>query len=180
MKTFFYLFAFCYWMQSTNAQISSYQLDEMPQQTIVKKDDCSGLKPVYYNFSRRRLYTNNKMPLNHRHFLELCRGINDPGIQHQIRKYDQLTSNKKKLIGAMIFTGVAGYITTMGSMVAVSGSGRTPEGAYTALGIGLASLFIVTPALAISTSLPHQKRKEILFRDLPDAYNFYVVAQANQ
>jgi hypothetical protein len=117
------------------------------------------------------------MPINSRHFLESCRGINDPRIQDQIHKYDKLTGNKKKILGAMIVCGVGGYITTMISVSAMSGSGRTPEGAYTALGVGLASLFLATPILAISSGVPHQKRKEILFRDLPEAYNFYVLSE---
>lgn len=175
MKTIFYIITFCFCIQfDTKAQINSaYQLDEAKMETIVQKNDCDGLKPVFYNFSRRRLYTSNKMPMNPKHFLELCRRINDPGVQEQIRRYDELTRNKRKLIGAMIFTGVAGYATLVGSMVAASSN---VDGAGTAAVIGAASLFVVTPALAISTTAPHQKRKEILFHDLPEAYNLYVTS----
>lgn len=178
MKTIFYLAALFLSLQfNLSAQVNSYQLDDVVPERIEKKNECDGLKPVYFNYTKRRLYYSNKMPLNGRHFLELCRGIDNPSIQHQIYKYDQLTRNKKKLIGAMIVCGVAGYMTTIGSMMAMSGSGRTPEGAYATLGAGLISLCIATPVLAISTGIPHQKRKEILFRDLPDAYNFYVTSQ---
>lgn len=181
MKTIFYLIAFCFCLEfNTKAQFNSYQIDGSEPGLIAKKNDCDALRPVYYNFTSRRLYYSNKMPLNGRHFLELCRGMNDPRIQHQIRRYDQLTSNKRKILGAMIACGIGGYITTMASVVAMSGSGHTPEGAYTTLGIGLASLFIATPVLAISSGIPHQKRKEILFRDLPEAYNFHVLSQTNK
>lgn len=181
MKTTFYLFAFFLSLQfNLNAQVSPYQLDASESEGLVPKKDCDGLRPVYFNYSQRRLYYNNKMPLNSRHFLELCRGVNDPKIRYQIHKYDQLTSNKRKILGAMIACGVGGYITMMGSVVALSTSGPTPEGAYTALGIGAASLFIATPILAISSGIPHQKRKEILFRDLPEAYNFHVLSQNNK
>jgi hypothetical protein len=180
MKTAFYIIAFCFCLRfNTKAQFNSaYQLDEAKMETIVTKNDCDGLKPVFYNFTRRRLYTGNKMPLNPRHFLELCRTINDPAIQEQIRRYDQLTRNKRKLIGALIFTGVAGYVTFIGSAIAASTS--SGDGASIGMGIGAASMLIVTPALAISTTAPHQKRKEILFHDLPEAYNQYVTSQSTK
>jgi hypothetical protein len=181
MKTIFYLLAFCFCIHfNVKAQSDSYQIDGIEPGPIVKKNDCDGLQPVYFNYTKRRLYSHNKMPLNGRHFLDLCRGINDSGIQHQVRRYDQLTSNKRKILGAMITCGVAGYITMIGSMMALSTSGPTPEGAYTTLGIGAASLFIATPILAISSGIPHQKRKEILFRDLPEAYNFHVLSNPNK
>ncbi len=177
MKTTFYLFAFLFSLQfNLSAQVNSYQLDSFESKEIIPKKDCDKLRPVYFNYSKRRLFTNNKMPLNGRHFLELCRGIDDPRIRHQIRKYDQLTSNKKKLIGAMIAAGVAGYFGLIASTGMINSSG--PD-AYIVMGVSAASLVIVTPILAISTSIPHQKRKEILFRDLPEAYNFYVLSQPN-
>lgn len=164
---------------NVNAQVHNYRLDEIPNQPVFKKSECEGLRPVYFNFSRRRLYNSNNMPLNGNHFLELCRGINDPQVQHQLRKYDQLTHNKKKLLVAMIVCGVGGYVGLMGSASMLSSSGNYNKNGYTVLGISAASLFIATPILAISTGIPHQKRKEILFRDLPDAYNFYVLSQPN-
>jgi hypothetical protein len=33
---------------------------------------------------------------------------------------------------------------------------------------------LVIPAVAIYSSVPHQKRKAVLFRDLPIVYNHYV------
>ena len=181
MKTIFYLTALYLSLQfNLSAQIDPYQLDNFEPAIVATKNECDKLKPVYFNYTKRRLYSNNKMPLNGRHFLELCRGINDPKIRFQIRRYDQLTSNKRKILGAMIACGVGGYITTMASMVAMSGSGYTPEGAYATLGVGLVSLLVATPVLAISSGIPHQKRKEILFRDLPEAYNFHVLTQNNK
>jgi hypothetical protein len=181
MKTIFYLIAFSLSLQfNLSAQVNNFQLDAFEQEVVIQKSECGKLRPVYFNYTKRRLYSSNKTPLNGRHFLELCRGMNDPRIQYQIRRYDQLTRNKKKILGAMIACGVGGYITTMVSVSAMSGSGRTPEGAYTTLGIGLASLFLATPILAISSGIPHQKRKEILFRDLPEAYNFHVLSQTNK
>ena len=146
---------------------------------VVKKNDCDGLKPVFYNFSRRRLYTNDKMPMNAKHFLELCHGINDPNVQLQVRKYDKLTSNKKKLIVATIACGVGGYVGLFSSMIMTATSGPTPPNTYNIMGASAIVLF-AAPILAISTSIPHQKRKQVLFHDLPEAYNFYVTSQSNQ
>lgn len=180
MKTFYFL-AFCFWIQLTSeAQFQTYQLDELEQRFTKKENSLDGSKPVYYNFSRRKLYNNDKMVLNPKSFLEMCRGINDLNIQHQIRKYDELTRNKKKLLGAMIVCGVGGYVGLMSSMIMTSSSGGYNNDGYTVMGISAFALFIVTPALAISTTVPHQRRKEILFRDLPEAYNFHVTSLNNQ
>ena len=175
MKTF-YLLAFCFWIQLTSqAQFHSYQLDELEMQTVGVKNDCDRLKPVYYNFTKRRLYSSNKTPLNGAHFLELCRSINDPNVQHQIRRYDELNSRKKKLVAATIVCGVTGYVTLVTSAMSASSRYAT-DAPYIGMGIGAVAM-LATPFLAISTTVPHQKRKEILFRDLPEAYNFHVTSQ---
>ena len=166
MKTIFYLIAFCFCIQvNTKAQINSYQLDEVEPGPIVKKNN-EGLKPVYYNFTRRRLFTSNKVPVNGQHFLQQCRGINDDRVQLQISKYDQLTSNKKKILTAMILSGIGGFIgmVASSSMIGSSSYGYDRQNGYAVLGISAASLFVATPILAISSGIPHQKRKQILCR----------------
>jgi hypothetical protein len=112
--------------------------------------------------------------LNGNDFLSLCRSLNDLAIQDQIARYDQLTRKKRALIGGMISCAIVGYVTMFASMISVSGSGPYNANGYTAMAIGAAVFFIGTPAFAISTAFPHQKRKEIVFRDLPAAYNFYL------
>ncbi len=179
MKTTFYLFAIYLSLQfNISAQVNSFQLDAFEPEAVLQKQDCDKLRPVYFNYTKRRLYSSNKMPLNGLHFLEVCRNINDPNIRLQIRRYDQLTSNKRKLVTATILCGVGGYITLMASALSAS-SGYATEGSYAGIGIGAVAL-LATPFLAISTGIPHQKRKEILFRDLPEAYNFHVLSQNNK
>jgi hypothetical protein len=179
MKTIFYIITFCFCIQyNTKAQFNSYQLDEIGPGPILQKNSNDGLKPVYFNFTKRRLYSSSKMPLNAAHFLESCRGINDPNIQFQIRRYDKLTSNKKKLVAATIICGVGGYVTFLMS-AAYGMSSYANDRHYIGMAVGGAAL-LATPFLAISTSVPHQKRKEILFHDLPEAYNFHVTSQNNQ
>lgn len=183
MKTIFYLAAFCFCFQfSIKAQNNSYEIDEFVTGTTIMKNDRDKLKPVYYNFTRRRLFTSNKVPLNGQLFLQQCRGINDDRIQLQINRYDQLTSNKKKILGAMFVCGIGGFIgmVASSSMIGSSTYGYEAQNGYALLGVSAASLFLATPILAISTGIPHQKRKEILFHDLPEAYNFYVTSQPNQ
>lgn len=180
MKTLIiYISLFCLTLQlSVKAQQNHYRLDPIIPSTIELKNGCDVLRPVYFNYSQRRLYNINNMPINANHFLEMCRGINNPQIRNQIYHYDQLTHNKRKLLGAMIACGVGGYFTFVGSVMALS-SGIPSESTYVVMGVGAVSLFIATPILAISTGIPHQKRKEILFRDLPEAYNFHVLTQTN-
>lgn len=181
MKTIFYLFAFCFSLQfNLSGQVSPYKLDAFEMESTIQKREFDDSRPVYFNFSKRRLYSSDKRPINGRRFLEACRAINDPGIQQQIYNYDKLTNNKKKLIGAMIACGIAGYATMMGSLMMSSTASSTNQGPYIGMGIGAAVLFIATPILAISTTIPHQKRKEILFRDLPEAYNFHVLSHNNK
>lgn len=159
-----------------SAQINAYDL-EYPIATKKEfKKNIQELQPVYYNFSQRKLYYKPGMRLNGNEFLNLCRSINDPAIQDQVARYDQLTRKKKGLIGGMIACAVGGYVTMMASMVAVSGSGYYNPNGYATMALGAAVLFIGTPVFAISTAFPHQKRKEILFRDLPEAYNFYATS----
>ena len=179
MKTIFYLIAFCFCIQFNIKAQSNYQIDEFEPGSIVMKNDCDKLKPVYYNFTRRRLYASNKMPLNGQHFLQLCRGINDDRIQLQINRYDQLTKNKKNILGAMFLCGIGGFIGMVAStsMIGSSSYGYDQNNGYAVLGVSAAALFVATPILAISTGIPHQKRKAILFHDLPEAYNFYVTTQ---
>jgi hypothetical protein len=130
------------------------------------------LKPVYFSYTRRQLYYDNNIRVNGNDFLNMCRGIHDVQIKRQIARYDQLTKKKKILVAASIVCGVSGYLcTVVGASMSSYNSGQAGF-----LVTGLTCL-IATPILAISTSIPHQKRKEVVFRDLPNAYNIYVFNQ---
>ena len=93
-----------------SAQVNRYQLDDFQTEHSITKSGGDKLKPVFYNFSKRRLYTSNQMPLNAQRFLFNCRQINDNKVQFHIQRYDQLTRNKKKLVAATIICGVGGYV----------------------------------------------------------------------
>jgi hypothetical protein len=130
------------------------------------------LMPVYFNYSRRLLFYNNTIRLNGNDFLNMCRSIDDVQIKRQIARYDELSRKKKVLVGMTIVCGVGGYITAVtAATISNYNSGQTAF-----LVTGLACL-LATPILAVSTSIPHQKRKEVVFRDLPYAYNLYVGSQ---
>jgi hypothetical protein len=174
MKTIFiYLSFFCLAVQlNATAQVDPYRMDGcLPVKPKLEKPDNS-LKPVYFNYTWRQLFYNGNIQMNGNNFLNMCRSIDDPQIQLQIARYNQLTRNKKNLLCAMIVCAASGYVTLMGSSFASNGYDYTRQ--YTIMGAGAALLFIATPIIAISTSIPHQKRKEVIFRDLPAAYNFYV------
>ncbi|HWY12146.1 MAG TPA: hypothetical protein VN026_12515 [Bacteroidia bacterium] len=137
-----------------------------------------GLVPVYYNYSSRQLFYNGIMPLNGNAFLGMCRGINDFKVQQQIARYDQLTKNKKRLVALTIVSGIGGYLLSIGSLAGFS-SYRSSDSQNATLAVGALAL-LACPVLAISTAIPHQKRKEVVFRDLPAAYNFYVESQTKK
>jgi len=179
MKTLHYFsLLLCLLQLSLNAQ--SGQPDTgMSSQPVQLRFQNNTLQPIYFNYSRRQLFYNKTVRENPKEFLNLCRTLHDPQIKNQIARYDHLTQNKKIITASMIAAGVTGYILTM---VASDYTGNTPGAnnyQYPMLFGGLAFL-LATPILAITMSVPHQKRKEVLFRDLPDAYNFYVITQSKK
>lgn len=173
MKKIVYYTVFLLVLSQTKAQqivASSASL-----QTSISENQIPEIQPVYFNYSRRQLLYNKDTRINPAYFLKLCRNINDAQVKNQIARYDQLTRNKKILVSAMFASGITGFSLMMASN-GMYGTGVSTQSQYAVLFSGL-GLLLATPVLAISTSIPHQKRKQILFRDLPNAYNFYAVSQ---
>ncbi len=129
------------------------------------------LQPVYFNFRKRLLldkYKNRIQPLE---FLDLCRTINDSAIQQQVARFDGFTKDKANLGLAALGSGATAF-ALLGSVAVYSEQHNTNATAGFAFFGVIAAISI--PAIAIYTSVPHQKRKTVLFRDLPVAYNQYV------
>jgi hypothetical protein len=126
-------------------------------------------KPVYFNYHLRKLYYNGKGRISGAAFLELCRTINDSAVQYQISRYDGFTRKKGAMLIAMAINGVVGLVA-VNAASAMSVSGEASPLLITAGVLAILS----APVLAIATTAPHQKRKAVLFRDLPIAYNHYV------
>lgn len=169
-----FLLLSCY-VQAQQIQISSANTAAISSRYNL---EGASLQPVYFNFSRRLLFSDKQKTtrIHPKNFLQECRGINNAEIQNQIARYDHLTQNKKILTGTMIACAVSSYALLMAGSSMISSSYPSGQGANAVLCAGV-SLLLATPVLAISTSIPHQKRKEILFRDLPNAYNFYALSQ---
>lgn len=149
-------------------QISNYNLESEQFYSQEK------LKPVYFNFHRRQLkdfQKNNIQPLE---FLNLCRSIKDSAIQLQVARYDEYTKDKARL-GVVALGGGFSAIGLLGSAAAsASSGGQGSDVMATSLAcFGVIGLLAI-PVAAIYSSVPHQKRKTVLFRDLPVAYNQYV------
>lgn len=179
MKTLHYfIFLLCALQISLSAQTNLRDTGTISQ-PVQHTFQSNTLQPIYFNFSRRQLFYDKTVRANPKEFLNLCRSINDPQIKNQIARYDHLTQNKKIISASMIGAGVAGYILTMAASYYPGNSPGASSYQYPMLFGGLACL-LATPILAITTSVPHQKRKEVLFRDLPDAYNFYVFTQSKK
>ena len=133
------------------------------------------LKPVYFNFRRRQLkdfQKNNIQPLE---FLNLCRAIKDSSVQFQIARYDSFTKDKVRLGVVALVSGFATIGLLGGASAAASSGGGQGNELITGTlaSFGVVALLVI-PAVAIYSSVPHQKRKAVLFRDLPVAYNQYV------
>jgi hypothetical protein len=129
------------------------------------------LSPVYFNFHKRELRDLNKKVISATEFLNLCRNINDTAIQIQVARYDSFTKDKQRLGLIALGSGFAA-MGLFGSAGATAGQGNDViTGSFAFFGVVGA---LVIPAAAIYSSVPHQKRKAVLFRDLPVAYNHYV------
>lgn len=148
-----------------SSQASNYNLEANQLNTTER------LTPVYFNFHKRELRDLNKQVISAVEFLNLCRTINDSAIQIQVARYDSYTKDKQRL--GLIALG-SGFVAmgSLGSAGATAGQGNDIiAGSFAFFG---ALSVLVIPAVTIYSSAPHQKRKAVLFRDLPIAYNHYV------
>lgn len=129
--------------------------------------------PVYFNYRRRLLKYNGTQRMGGAEFLSLCRTIQDSAVQEQVSRYDAYTAEKQKLGLAALGSGFAGF-ALLGGAAANTQSNETVTATLAVTGV-MAVLAI--PAIAIYSSVPHQRRKAVLFRDLPIAYNLFVENQ---
>lgn len=129
--------------------------------------------PVYYNFFKRQLLYNGCEKISGADFLEICRGINDSAVQAQIARYDNYSLNKGKMGLVAVSAGITGFgmLLNVEQMSGSQASDQIMRGTLVTAGvIGILTI----PVMAIASSVPHQRRKAVLFRDLPIAYNNYV------
>lgn len=140
--------------------------------SVVLKANATYL-PVYFNYRRRLLKYNGVARIDGISFLNMCRSIKDSAVQEQIARYDEFTSQKQKLGFAAMGSAFAAFACFGGSVANDQGK---PELTVMLVGTG-AFCVIAVPVIAIYSSVPHQKRKTVLFRDLPVAYNAYVERQ---
>lgn len=136
-------------------------------QSEFKTPTTQTLEPIYFSYKKRQLiYKCQKM--RGEKLVAICRNIPDSAIQEQINYYDNLSNNKKWILCSTIVCGASALVLLYSSALFpfeknagyIAGSG-----AAAALASGIT---------AICSSIPHQKRKIIMFKDLPIAYNLYV------
>lgn len=106
-------------------------------------------------------------------FLTMCRSIKDSAVQEQVARYDGYTKEKQKLGVAVLGCGF--LATGMLGGVAANDKG-SPEFNMMLAFTGMVAL-IAIPVIGIYSGTPHKKRKAVLFRDLPIAYNLFVESQ---
>lgn len=136
------------------------------------------LTPVYFHFRKRQLRDTDKNLIQPIEFLNLCRSINDSAIQCQVARYDAFTK-EKQTIGVVALGSGFGAIGLLGAASMNAADGQNSEMVTGSLAFfGVIGVLII-PVAAIYSSVPHQRRKGILFRDLPVAYNHYVETHQN-
>ncbi len=177
MKTSILSIAFMLCFVTQNAQVSSFEIHSVNVDSVSKNYYSQDeLSPVYFNFHKRQLKDLNKNVINPIDFLNLCRTINDTLIQIQVARYDAFTRDKQRLGLISLGSGFAA-MGFLGSAAANSYQENNMVSG-TLIFLGVASVLVI-PALAIYSTVPHQKRKTVLFRDLPVAYNYYVERHNN-
>ena len=130
------------------------------------------LLPVYFSYNKRKLILNGKR-MSGIALVNMCRSINDPCVQEQLKCYDQLSTNKRWILTSTAFCGANTFV-----MICATSSTTQNNSAIWA-SCALASA-IAAGVTAICSSIPHQKRKIIMFHDLPIAYNNYLASQTNK
>jgi hypothetical protein len=130
------------------------------------------LNPVYFNFSRRQLRDAQKNAISPIEFLNTCRSINDSVVQFQVARYDAFTRDKQKLGLIALGSGFSAF-ALLGTAVSTAEQNNNTNASASFAFFGTVAL-IAIPVIAIYSTVPHQKRKSVLFRDLPIAYNQYV------
>ncbi len=188
MKTTLLLFALVLTDLITNAQNenksitsicdSTQQTEKILAKQIVqlKTSPQNELMPVYFNFRKRLLTDHHKNRIQPFEFLDLCRSIKDSAVQQQVARYDSYTKEKANLGLIALGNGTASFVL-LGSALVSSGQNNTNlTAAYGFFGV---AALVSIPVIAIYSSVPHQKRKAVLFRDLPIAYNQYVESLNN-
>lgn len=128
--------------------------------------------PVYFNYRRHQLQYNGKQ-IDGLDFLEMCRSIPDSSIREQVKQYEDYTAQKQKLVFSLMGSGFAGMACIGGAL----GNASPSTGANGPLIVTGIACLLAVPVLAICTGAPHQRRKTVLFRDLPIVYNAYAEAQ---
>lgn len=129
--------------------------------------------PVYFNYRRRLLKYNGTQRMDGAEFLSLCRTIQDSAVQEQVARYDAYTAEKQKLGLAALGSGFAGFAFLGGA----AANAQNNETATATLAVTGVMAVLAIPVIAIYSSVPHQRRKTVLFRDLPIAYNLFVETQ---
>lgn len=131
------------------------------------------LTPVYFNFGKRQLRDMDKNLISAIEFLNLCRTINDSAIQYQVARYDGFTKEKQKTGVVALGSGFSA-IGLIGTASVAASNGQSSDVVTGSLAVFGVIGILMIPVCAIYSSVPHQKRKGVLFRDLPVAYNHFV------
>jgi hypothetical protein len=147
-------------------------IQQSPSDSSVAVQENICFLPVYFNYRRRQLSYHGKR-LDGAGFLRMCRSIPDSAVQEQLARYDDFTAQKQKLNFGMACAGFAGMAFFGGALNTESRHAETNA----MLGLTAAICILTVPVMGIYTTVPHQKRKAVLFRDLPIAYNAYVESQ---
>lgn len=160
--------------QASSAGIGAGNVAEHREMSVTKPaiqaDTC--LLPVYFNYRRRLLQYNGKR-IDGLTFLEMCRSLPDSSIREQLKRYDAYTAKKQTLVFSTLGSSFAGIALIGGAL----GNASPATGANPPLIVNGIVCLLAVPVLAICTTVPHQRRKAVLFRDLPVAYNAYAEAQ---
>lgn len=136
----------------------------------------STLKKVCADLRKRELLFNCTSRYKPKDFIKTCSLIKNDSIKKIYNNYLIAESKKNKFRTASIVFVAVGGACVFGSVYYVFDnllSDKTPNNVEPVIYVGLTGIAISFP-LAVITTKHNIKKKRILYKHLPNAYNFYV------
>ncbi len=111
-------------------------------------------------------------------FLYMCENAKNDKVQNTLLFYNKTNKQKKGFRTAAIVSGAAtGVLYAVGFLSYIEAAGtnnKMAENSAATIILGGNIAFCGSITFTILSAIKNKKRKKILYKELPDAYNFYV------
>jgi hypothetical protein len=136
------------------------------------------LKKVCSDYKKRKLLLDCAIRLHPEEFLHMCSEAKNEKVQNTLLHYNKTKKHRNDFrTAAIIFGAGAGLIYIVGGLTyieAVGTNNKLQENSAATLIIGGNFVFCGSLTFTILSATKNFKRKKLLYKELPEAYNFYV------